>query len=484
MLTSYSISTANDLVRRMSDKGYDLVAHNDSPLHLLNNLTIGTKAIIEAKNQSTPLDPRDIIGESKHKSLDGVFEHDEAMELYVKNGGKAITDIMALARTGVMADTKSVLESYNDNIDDVALEIKEPFNLVPNNYSNIWGLSQFEMSIRRFENVPYQPVNIPVGFGEIDEYDLKQLLQFGISSLDDVLEKWLDDQPLDKLMRVYDSVFVARTWDPSKPLDATYKTSEGMDRNDILAAYLMALNLEEKLVDNVDLSFKNLQNVANNTMSTVGRNLCQILKRRQSDTRLGVMVYDVTIENDKYDRDGKRTIYVNGDVYNNFIQQEDGSNAAIFGAVINGGKLTLKHILENQEKFEKLYLKRKELHNQESASIVFAAKKDVVRICMSRFVAERNEEDLPALKGRVQEVLAEKLDQLQPKDLIDVPVAIRNMVCDVLYPGTNARAFLDAMDTAEIENPGISSRECALLSSIDLIARWLADQIKTKPVVR
>lgn len=483
MLTEYSLDTARTLVSRMGQKGFDLKAVEDSPLHLLNNLTIGTKAILEASTQTTELPVVGLLDESKRQSLDGMFEHDEAMKLYVENGGKAITDIMSVARNGVMGDAKQVLEIYNELIDDVALEIKEPFNLIPNNYSNIWGLSQFSLIIERFENVAYKQVDIPSGFPEIDEYDLKQLLKFNIRSMDETLEKWIEDQTIEKLMNVYNRLFVSRTWDPSRPLNVLYKTDQGMERSDILAAYLISLNMVEVLVDKVDLPLAQLENLATNLMSTTGRNLNQILKRRESDVKLGTLIYNVTIEQDKYSKEGKRTVYVNGDVYDQFMKDE-GSNGAIYGAILNGGGMSLKYIKENQSRLEDLYSKRKELHNQESSSLVFAAKKDVIKIAMSRFIAQSDDDNLPALKGRVQEVLALKVNELEPKDLVDVPVAIRDLVCTVLYPNSNAKAFLNAMDTAEVENGGLCSREYAFLSGIDLVARWLADQIKTKPMVR
>lgn len=99
---------------------------------------------------------------------------------------------------------------------------------------------------------------------------------------------------------------------------------------------------------------------------------------------------------------------------------------------------------------------------------------------MTRYINEQDEERLVRPKADLHAKTVSVLSTMQPKDFSDDLTALRRLVCEVLYAHTNARMVLDAMDTAEMENPEMNARECALLACIDLVARWMAAQINVK----
>jgi len=59
----------------------------------------------------------------------------------------------------------------------------------------------------------------------------------------------------------------------------------------------------------------------------------------------------------------------------------------------------------------------------------------------------------------------------------DLHAFIRNLVCDVLAEGTDAKAILVQIDSELADNPELSPSDAACLAVCDLVANWIADQL-------
>jgi hypothetical protein len=66
------------------------------------------------------------------------------------------------------------------------------------------------------------------------------------------------------------------------------------------------------------------------------------------------------------------------------------------------------------------------------------------------------------------------------RDLQDLWHFARTAVCQVVFPQTDAEALLLAIDEQSKLHPNKDVRELALYATIELVARWLADQLVVK----
>lgn len=80
-------------------------------------------------------------------------------------------------------------------------------------------------------------------------------------------------------------------------------------------------------------------------------------------------------------------------------------------------------------------------------------------------------------KGALHERLNERLGHAKMRDLDDLWHFARKAVCRVLFFHTEAESLLLAIDQESKNNPDVPVRELALFATIEIVARWLVDQM-------
>jgi hypothetical protein len=252
-----------------------------------------------------------------------------------------------------------------------------------------------------------------------------------------------------------------------------------LDRNDLLLVFLIASNFEEHLPEGITVDLSSLRLVLARVREQAGRAIGAEFKRRDRDRQIKNLVYRVAKYDWEYTNDGRTTVMVNNDVYKAFLE-EGGSPEAIYGAVVSGGSTEYHSLVENKDLNERRWAKSAAMHAQKVAAQIYTSQREAVRVAMTKHINAQADEDLPMGKTELHQRVLTVLGKMNPKDFSDDLTAVRWVVCDVLFAHTNVKMVLDAMDTAEIENPDMSARECALMSVIDLVARWMAAQINVK----
>ena len=208
-----------------------------------------------------------------------------------------------------------------------------------------------------------------------------------------------------------------------------------------------------------------------------GRVVNAELARRERDRRLNVMVYSTQYAPWSYTTEGRRLVMVNNDVYLKYLEA-GGTPESIFGAVVGSGSTDYQLLLDQREVNERRWAKFAALHAQKVAATIYTSQREALRLAMAEYINELPNDELDCERAQLHDRTVALLGRYQPKAFEDPLCVARQLVCDVLYGHTNARMVLDAMEVAESENPEMNARECALLSVIDLVARWMASQIQ------
>lgn len=262
-----------------------------------------------------------------------------------------------------------------------------------------------------------------------------------------------------------------------RPTNAVHLTNTGMlDRNDLLLVFLVASNFEEHMPDGMTVALDQLRLMLSRIREQAGRAVAGELTRRDRDRRNKVLVYEVNKHDWHFSTDGRTVVKVNNDVYKAYLE-ENGTPEAIYGAVTSGASTAYQALLDEGDKNAARWARHVGLHTQKVSAQIFTSQREAARLAMVRYINEQDEEELIRPRAELHKNTVDALGKMQPKDFSDDMAALRRVVCEVLFCHTNAKMVLDAMDTAEMENPEMNARECALLACIDLVARWMAAQI-------
>jgi hypothetical protein len=203
------------------------------------------------------------------------------------------------------------------------------------------------------------------------------------------------------------------------------------------------------------------------------------VKRAQARTRQRVVW---RYEAEQPMTDGRVVVVVNQDVYPDWLSR-GGDVKALLGAAIadpartHAADLTAvqadliavwerKHYLIRQSRLDN-YLRQRRSHLR---TLLLVPPQDVRELLPKDISA-------PELEGRV----AKLLQSVQEEDLHDINRVISKLVCEVYYPNTPYRSFLDAMDRIAADQGDLPPREVATIAAVEMIAAWLAQQVSSLP---
>jgi hypothetical protein len=241
--------------------------------------------------------------------------------------------------------------------------------------------------------------------------------------------------------------------------------------------YLIANGFEEHMPDGVNAPLDELRRQLARMREQAGRAIAAELRRRTRDLQTNYLVFAVRDHDWSYSPEGRKVVFVNNDVYLKYLN-EGGTVESIYGAALAGVRMDYGVLMENAEMYTKKWNKFIGLHNQRVSAQIYRTQREAARLAMAMYINEQDQENLIQPKADLHKKTVVCLGNLQPKQFEDEAVAIRTLVCDVIYEHTNAKMVLNAMDTAELDNPDLNPRECALYATIDLLARWMAAQIE------
>lgn len=477
MITESVFNAAKEITSALKARGLRVIPKEGSVITVLDQSTISATAVVNATTQSSLLNAENIIADSRATGSDGGVRHDEVLSQIGDNESKVLTSLLSLCRTELKADTLEVIEMFDREMDGMSVKIDDPYSVVPNVYHRLWGLTQFQMLVDRYKNTPFEVFRFGGEFPEMEEFDLLKYLRVGVTSIDEVINDWIHDRPAGRIAEVYKRVFVNKTAFAGRQVMTTGLTEDGFDRNDVLTVMLLAQGMLKNIPDNVNIPLSTLENILANVMASSGRIVNQILARREYDDKANLLIHKTELVAGVNNKFTRTLIHVNNDVYQRYLE-EGYSVDAIYGAVQTKSSISYDYIVANQSKLVGAFERFKRIYNQELGSVLLAGKKEALRLAFTKFINKLEEDKLPADRAQVHGHATKCVQALEAIDIQDMPRAIRDLVCDVMYPTTNAKLFLHAMDTAEIENPGLTPREYALLAQIDLVARMVAANLK------
>lgn len=473
MITNQTLDAVDIVVRNLIESGRQLEALNGTPIDDLVARSINADVALQYDVS------RMVEATSVPLADGGASSHDLFMENAVEQVSRIVVGGHDLARNTIMPLVKSMMDNYSTTLEAIIYDVAIPVTVLPNIYHRIWASPMLRDMVKRYETAPVDIKPFPFSLPEIPLEQIRGILNTGVTQVDELIDAWFNDMPYSIIEDSYKAVFVDRSVAIGRKTNGRHELDGafGLTRNTTLLAFLIAQGLERNMINGMTQSLEQIRTACNHLLVQSGRALMGEITRREFDKTSRSLVTHVTEKS--LGRAGvQKIIHVNNDVYLNFLNEDLGSVESLCGAVHGGRPFSYSSLLENKEANEKLWSRVVSLHNQNLAATKFTFQRQALSAILTRYVNAKQDDELPAAKAYLHELIAKTVNSLEPKDFVDVAICIRNAVCCVLYADSNAQMFFSAMDQAELENPNLNARECALYATIDLLARWLASQIK------
>lgn len=473
MISQKTTESVMPIVANLRAAGKFVTEASDTPLAELVRAGISATTYVKSTQPNAKMYYDTIWEDSIKSGPDGLVGHDIAMDEIVAAAVDTVNANLNIARNEAMPTVKEIYAVYSKHMEELDIDAKSPVVIMPNIYSEVWGSPYLDGLVSRFVDVPLDVAEFPMALPSLSGEEIHAMIRTGIASFDVQIKVWLNNLPADKLVNTYNKTFVNKSVSVGHQIGSQHVVNgSNLDRNDLLMIFLIATGFEDNIPDGVNMPLEMLQLHMSKMREQAGRALAIELLRRERDVANEVLVYQVS----EPDINSKRTVRVNNDVYLKYLKN-GGTPESIYGAVINDGPKTVTALVDNAEKNAKTWNSFQILQNQRVAAQVYTAQRDSVLYAISKYIVSSDPESLPTAKDALQVRLRKVVGECREKDFDVEIVAVRNIVCDVLYANTNSKKLLLAMDAVEEANPSLEPREVALYATIDLVAQWVAGQM-------
>ena len=185
----------------------------------------------------------------------------------------------------------------------------------------------------------------------------------------------------------------------------------------------------------------------------------------------------------------KERVRVSGTVYRDWIEN-GGSNAILFGSILSDRPSSLINAL-NEKAGE--YITNWERHNKLLSAAQVAKRSSVFQEALyvsSKRALGANLELAFAHAGNIaldarhpgdlaaDKALKEICVSVREEEFADLYQLARRVICDAVFPYSNALEILKGVDEAKLDNPDSSDREAALVMLVQLVTRFIRAQIE------
>jgi hypothetical protein len=489
MLRKQALNAVWPLQNKLTENNWVLSPVEGTPLATLvkANLKAGDTFYIQEGNDFTPPD-RLLEKNSLEKDQLGINRHDLVLTELVDTIGKSLGNQLDVARNIVQPMVKEAFEKI-ENEERKRHRVNQcQYDIVPMFFNGIWDSSILESMTDKYANSPIESLPSFDGFPAMSGEELLGRMKTN-TRLDKDIEELLDDSPADYLVNVYRAFFLEDYTANDKVSGTSYVNNWGLDKrelnndiyscNKLILVYLLARDFAQNPPAGVDMDLATLRTKCTVVMVQAARAICGVLRKRDSYKRTKQLVLKWP-EGKPWPVGQNDVIVVNGDVYQVFLK-EGGTPEALIGCALADRSENYAMVIANTPAYIKEWQRNERLINDYMRSnhmtTIMSATNDV----LTSMINTMDEHQLPAQRPVLHQRLRDAVRQLDGKSSEELYNYVRNVVCDVFWPHTDAKRILKSIDAhMESEDNRMDPREAAMFAVIDLLADWLGAMIDIK----
>lgn len=283
----------------------------------------------------------------------------------------------------------------------------------------------------------------------------------GTARVDSIIQYLLDACGLEA-REVVDSIFNGND-DPGRTDDAYYA-----DANIKILKLLVLQWLENNPVPNSGLSNGDWKLLMMRLSKAYGTESYINLKTIEENDKQNMLFLDFDY--------AKKAIFLNSSVYDRWLDQ-GGTPEVILGAALSNqlDKMNYQYTLEHKSEL----LSAWESEHAIRRTVAFNERIDTIRSsifnAILNLIEELDESELQDTKQNLVRKTKELISKVDDYHLNEPAGVVTELVCDVLYSHLPAKAFLNIINTLDVENMSIDA--ILLESSLAYVTNWVASSI-------
>lgn len=407
----------------------------------------------------------------------GFSQHEKVMDEIVEVACQAVQGHIHFARTVVSPLVQDLAERVQQSLNDIAKGSLLGMEVIVWNPPSPLANSALETSVRRFEEVPYDPPALNMKLPSLTAPEILDLMASGSSGLDGDVRDWAAEKGESYFLQLWENVFQQKQ---AALNDTRVKTfgdylncpKEGIDNT--LAIYLIARRLTDEPIEGVEMPLALFNRSIVEFRNQAGRALVYILDDLDRASKGGILVRSTT----------ERTVTVNGNLYRGWIEA-GGENEVLFGNLLDlPGVITIEALNSKATLLKSTWNKHLALTNTVEANRRFNRTKELLERHFHQQLVSETEEDPTVLANR-EEVLKRfraSLRTVSEADMKDLYALCLCLICQARFPQTDAERILAGIERVKKDNPQIDVREAAAISVLDYVAYWVGSQYRVTAV--
>lgn len=471
MLTNHSANSVYDLADQLAQQGLRLSVIDESPITALLAACVSPSM---ASGQMTPVaddavasNPvTNFIGASRLKGPEGASEHDLVMAELVETIAGTVTRNLAWARNEIVPMVSNIYDQAMKDIAEAAKRGPIPLVVLPLFYGALWDRPEIHEMVANYAHIPYRELRLSHVVGLPEGKTPVQVLDTGLSGVNSAIADLVARRGEAYVNSIYQCYFGV---DHFSRLELTMSW-ETID--DAMVVMLLANALRQHVPEGLNVSLDGykayMAEIVEQAASAVGR----LMQRREEYRANGRLVLELPPGSPR-----RGNIFVNGDVYNAWLQEAGASPETLMGAVLAGREVTYQALLADAAKNLQTYQSMSATLKTELQYDKYNAMLSSFRKSMSTLIEAMDEEAMVVPRSVLLQNLNFRLTHVKVGDLDNPYLAARKLLCRTLWHHTDVERYLLALDTAAEVHPGLDPRELGYFAALDVVTEWLQSQV-------
>lgn len=479
MINYNSLTAAISLADKLEKKGIQLKPIAGTPLATL--MTAGHLPNPDVGSMDMSAEERIQFG-STAKNAQGICEHDLVMDEVIEVLKRTVTWGLDLARNQVNPCVHTAVQFVEDytasamTLKNTAISVKADI------YHSIWGSHYLQGMVERYNETAVKDVKLGITVPLPENLPTPlALVETGIARFNGELTDFVASLPENYITDLYNKVFVS-TGEDYNPSLLSWLNPLYVEPNQILLIHLMAVRLLENVPEGIRAGLNEYKEFMADIVAQSGRSMVRVLERRESAVAKKTLINDWTQFREDDIGITPIAIRVNGDMYGKFLEA-GGSPEVLFGAFLYDRNYNYDMLLERKDQYIKIWESQERVMstnlrlqkaNHYLIGLVRAVEKQIADLPDDLLVTERSIY-ITSLHAYVRDM---------PNNWYEdcLFTTLRKVICNVMFPHTDALEILTMLDTAAKENPTLDIREAGLLAMIEYIPNWVATLITADKV--
>lgn len=471
-LSKTSVGMAQIVSQSLQNKGIELSAIPETPVGVLTDMASQQLVLEEGVKSSAGGFERPELTVSLLSGSDEPMpgHHDSAHSVQMSESVEMLTvalnGTLDLAQNVVNPTIERVVKAIGDSIGAALEATQSPLEVIQQRPDPIFSSVYLQESTERYVN---QPRVIPlrslgVGSSAITG-NVRAFLLTGHAGMDEQITEFVNRVGDDFAVGVWDRIFGAVC---STSEDVYSRAGQG---NEAVLAYFFAAKMAQEVPPGLNIDLGAYREYCASVLSSAGAAIQAQYRAREQQRRTGRMVLTYPLQDQPHG-----SVVVDGDKYTAWLQ-EGGSPEALFGTIYGDRNFDNARMIERRSALESEWGRVMGMFQTTISAKRFDAAVQGLKNQLTAEINEIPEDALVGTRAEYHERLRDRIRHAKLSDLENQWNWARKAVCRVLYPHTETEVLLEGIDAQAKSKPETPVRELALYATIDLVARWLVNQL-------